>query len=209
MNQIKLATEQLIAFVLVDESGSEVVGLGGAFAVEISKNGAAFEPGLGSKAEIDHGWYTYLLTINDTDTAGPLVVKVDADGAVQQNLLYMVKSALSWDAGEGPNILTAQEAAAILRCGESDPTMLMLLPQVDAYLNYATGRTWEDDYPVREEAKSAARMLLVQWHENPGMIGAAGGAHVPLSFGLNAALFQLKILALQLSDEEEEEEVSP
>jgi hypothetical protein len=106
-------------------------------------------------------------------------------------------------------ILTSEEAANVLRCEIDDPNMLDLLPSVDAYINYATGRTWGEDVPIRDEAKTVARMLLVQWHENPGMIGAAGGAHVPLSFGLNAALFQLKILALQLSDEEEEEEVSP
>lgn len=92
------------------------------------------------------------------------------------------------------NILTATEAANILRCAETDPAMLDLLPQVDAYIQNATGRDWAADDPVPPEAKSAARMLLVRWHEDPGSM-AAGAS---LGFGLTAALVQLEALALQL-----------
>lgn len=95
------------------------------------------------------------------------------------------------------NILTAAEAANTLRCDETDPAMLDLLPSVDAYIRMATGRDWAADNPVRAEAKSAARMLLTMWHENPAMLGQAGS----LSFGLQAALLQLETLALMLGSE--------
>ncbi len=99
------------------------------------------------------------------------------------------------------NILTAEEAATVLRCAEDDPLMLQLLDQVDAYINDATGWDWTADYPdnVYPQAKSAARMLLVKWHENPGMVGTEDA----LSFGLRAALIQLKALALELAETEE------
>lgn len=93
------------------------------------------------------------------------------------------------------NILTAAEAAIVLRCETSDPDMLALLPLVDAYVKNATGRDWTQDSTIYPEAKSAARMLLVQWHENPGMVG---GGQVPLHFGLTSALVQLEAIALSL-----------
>ncbi|NMC84294.1 MAG: phage gp6-like head-tail connector protein [Anaerolineaceae bacterium] len=96
------------------------------------------------------------------------------------------------------NILTESEAAKVLRTGEDDPVMLDLLPQVDAYIENATGRDWAADEPIQAAAKSAARMLLVRWYEDPG--GMAAG--VSLGFGLNAALVQLKVLALELAEEE-------
>ncbi len=91
------------------------------------------------------------------------------------------------------NILTAGEAAVVLRCDASDAAMLALLPQVDAYIKNATGRDWASDSSIRPEAKSAARMLLVLWHENPGMMIESGA----LSHGLRAALTQLEAISLQ------------
>ena len=97
-------------------------------------------------------------------------------------------------------ILNTNEAATVLRCAEDDPNMLDLLPAVDTYLANATGIDWAaDDYEIPQEAKNAARMLLVMWHENPAMIGMPGSS---LGFGLAAVLMQLKALALQLEEEE-------
>lgn len=94
------------------------------------------------------------------------------------------------------NILTETEAASVLRVEIDDQVMMDLLPQVDAYIQMATGRDWAADSPVRPEARSAARMLLVKWYEDPGAMGVAyGGA---LGFGLSASLTQLEALALQL-----------
>jgi hypothetical protein len=92
------------------------------------------------------------------------------------------------------NILTTTEGANALRTATNDVLMLDLLSQVDAYINNATGRDWTADSPIRPEAKAAARMLLVRWHEDPGGM-AAGSA---LGFGLSAAVVQLEALALQL-----------
>ncbi|HCS40392.1 MAG TPA: hypothetical protein DIW44_12515 [Anaerolineaceae bacterium] len=92
------------------------------------------------------------------------------------------------------NILTASEAATVLRCDITDADMLALLPLVDDYLFQATSHDWAKDDPINITAKSAARMLLVLWHENPSMITSG---MTTLSFGLNAVLMQLKSLALR------------
>jgi hypothetical protein len=89
-------------------------------------------------------------------------------------------------------ILTTTEASNVLRCSIDDSNMLALLPMVDGFIVQATGHDWAVDNPIREEAKSAARMLLVRWHEDPGGM-AAGSA---LGFGLSACLVQLEALAL-------------
>lgn len=99
------------------------------------------------------------------------------------------------------NILTAAEAAVVLRTTTDDANMLALLPQVDAYLQNATGWDWAADAVISETAKAAARMLLVQWHENPGGLG---GQQTALNFGLTACLVQMEALALVLLDPEEE-----
>jgi hypothetical protein len=93
-------------------------------------------------------------------------------------------------------ILTDIEAANVLRCEPNDPFMLDLLPAVDAYLKQATGRDWAADTTVYTEAKAAARILLVQWHEDPGMM--IGSQANTLSGGLAACLAQLEAKALEL-----------
>lgn len=92
------------------------------------------------------------------------------------------------------NILTATEASNVLRTTTTDVLMLNMLPAIDAYIRNATGHDWAGDTTIREEAKSAARMLLVLWYENPAMIG--GGVST-LASGLTAVLTQLEALALR------------
>ncbi len=97
------------------------------------------------------------------------------------------------------NILTPSEAANVLRTEVTDALLLDLLPQVDAYIREATGRDWAADTPIHPEAKSAARMLLVMWYENPAMLGSGISS---LSHGLSAALTQLEAKALELAEAE-------
>jgi hypothetical protein len=97
------------------------------------------------------------------------------------------------------NILTAAEASRVLRdIPEDDDLMLELLPSVDRHIETATGRAWQNDDPIDEAAKSAARMLLTMWYENPAMVGKVD----VLTYGLNAALTQLEALALKWQDYE-------
>ncbi len=98
------------------------------------------------------------------------------------------------------NILTTQEAANCLRCDVTDPNMLDLMPQVDAYIKNATGYDWTLDTPINPVAKSAARILIAMWHANPGML-AYGES--PLIFGLSSALIQLEAIyqATQTTDD--------
>lgn len=81
-----------ILFVMVDSAGAEVAGLGTTFTLQLSKNGAAFTGGLGDKAEIGSGWYSYVSTTADANTIGPVGIKVTGSGAIQQNLEYVVGS---------------------------------------------------------------------------------------------------------------------
>ena len=91
-----------------------------------------------------------------------------------------------------PNILSAEEGAKVLRCATDDPLMLVLLAGVDAYIEMATGRDWQNDATIREEAKNAARILLVRAHEDPGAMAQPPAS---LSWGLSACLAQLEALA--------------
>ena len=93
------------------------------------------------------------------------------------------------------NILTAAEAAIVLRVDATDPAMLQLLPMVDGYIKTATGRNWTADTTIEPMAKAAAQILLVQWYETPGMLGQG---LTTLAAGLTACLAQLEALALEL-----------
>jgi|SaaInl4_150m_RNA_FD_contig_31_1242168_length_2915_multi_3_in_0_out_0_5 hypothetical protein len=94
------------------------------------------------------------------------------------------------------NILTAAEASGVLRgVAEDDAELLALLPLIDTYIERATGRDWAVDNPIDNGAKAAARMILVQWHENPAQVGASGLRS--LNLGIDAALTQLEAEALK------------
>ncbi len=69
------------------------------------------------------------------------------------------------------NILTLQQAANALHVNVNDARMIDLLPQVDKFIQDATGRDWTEDAEKNATAISAATMLLVMWFENPSMIG--------------------------------------
>lgn len=188
---IHLRQSQLVSFVLVNSAGVEVPGLGTTFTVQISKNGGAFADSTGAKTEIGNGWYTYTLSTAETDTEGALAVKITGSGVQQQNLVYQISGSVL-EAGAGGNILTSAEAAAILRCEEDDPNMLLLLPAIDAYIKRGS-RDWTTEATIPQEAKNAARIALVQWHENPGMILSELET---LSLGFRACMSQLRAMSL-------------
>jgi hypothetical protein len=92
------------------------------------------------------------------------------------------------------NILSASEAAVVLRVDETDPAMLQLLPLVDAHLKNATGHDWAADGSIEPIAKSAAQILVALWYENPSMVGQGVTS---LNFGLTDCIVQLEALALR------------
>ncbi len=92
------------------------------------------------------------------------------------------------------NILTAAEAAVVLRTISTDQALLALLPQVDAYIQHATGRDWTTDTTIHPVAKAAARILLVRGYEDPGALGQVPSS---LSWGVTACLAQLEAIAQQ------------
>lgn len=86
----ELNQQNLITFVMVDSTNTEVTGLGATFTLLISKAGGAFAAGLGTKNEIAGGWYKYLATAAEADTIGPISIRATGAGTVQQNLEYVV-----------------------------------------------------------------------------------------------------------------------
>ena len=92
MYDLTLNAANPIPFVLVDANNVEVAGLGAAFTVLVSKNGAGFGASAGTKAELAGGWYLYTATAGECDTAGPLALRVTGAGCAQQNLVYRVIS---------------------------------------------------------------------------------------------------------------------
>lgn len=88
----KRSQQNLITFVLVDVAGNEVLGLAGTFTLAVSKAGAGFAPGAGTKGEIGSGWYKYLSTAAEANTVGPVAIKVTDALIKQQNLEYIVES---------------------------------------------------------------------------------------------------------------------
>ena len=88
----ELGQQNLITFVMIDGSGGEVSGLDGLLTISISKNGGAFVGANGTDDEIGNGWYSYLSTAAEADTAGPVSITVTGAGAVQQNLEYVVRA---------------------------------------------------------------------------------------------------------------------
>lgn len=93
-------------------------------------------------------------------------------------------------------ILSKAQAINVLRCEESDPRVMDLLPQVDAYIKKATGRDWAQDAVKNPLAVSAATMLLVMWYDVPGQMGSQI-TDSPLSYGLTNILSQLETEALK------------
>ena len=93
------------------------------------------------------------------------------------------------------NILTAQQAANAVRVDATDLRLLDLLPQVDLFIQNATGRDWTQDTAKHPVAVSAATMLLVQWFDDPGQIDSGKNSTPP--FGLMSTLTQLEAEALK------------
>lgn len=91
----RLNLSNTIDFVMVDNSGFEVPGLGTTFEVMIAKNNGGFAPGIGSKEEIGLGWYRYVATAGESDTPGPVAIAVTHLDTVQQNLEYVVEQRAS------------------------------------------------------------------------------------------------------------------
>lgn len=79
-----------ISFILADDGGAEVTGIGSTFSLQIRKAGGSFAVGQGTKAEIGFGWYQYVTTAGECDTVGELLIVVTHAGVQQQNLVYTV-----------------------------------------------------------------------------------------------------------------------
>lgn len=82
--------QNLATFVMVDGSGGEVSGLDGLLSIEVAKAGGSFQAAAGTQGEIGSGWYKYLSTAVESDTDGPISIRITGPGAIQQNLEYVI-----------------------------------------------------------------------------------------------------------------------
>lgn len=91
------------------------------------------------------------------------------------------------------NILTAEEAARAVAVEPMDEKLLDILPQVDAYINGATGHDWTADKTIHPEAKAAARIYLVLLYDLMSMQQNQTDA---LNRALSSSLARLETLAM-------------
>lgn len=75
-----------ITFVMVDGAGAELTGL--TLSIELRSTGGSFTAAAGTVAEIGNGWYSYICTVGEA-VPGPISVRVNGSGALQQNLEYV------------------------------------------------------------------------------------------------------------------------
>lgn len=75
-----------VTFVMVDSSGNELTGL--TISMEIRVTGQSFQAVAGTLLEIGYGWYSYTCTAAEA-VVGPISIRANASGAVQQNLEYI------------------------------------------------------------------------------------------------------------------------
>lgn len=93
------------------------------------------------------------------------------------------------------NILTADEASRVVMVDPTDERLADVLPQVDSYIQQATGRDWTQDATIRPEAKAAARLQLALTYD----LGAMQPSQINiLRSGLISALTQLEAIAAGL-----------
>jgi hypothetical protein len=151
--------------------------------------------------ELSDGFYEIELTAAQLNFIGRAKFQIfDIDVILPYFESWQIVSTIDYESiviEEETHILTAAEASIVLRCTVTDSAMLAILPGIDAFIQRATGRNWALEDPIPEEAKNAARMLLVMWHENPGMMG---GESQPLGFGLAACFFQLTTLGMNIRE---------
>lgn len=87
------------------------------------------------------------------------------------------------------NILTAVEASRVVMVDPTDERLADVLPQVDSYIQQATGRDWTQDDPINPVAKRAARLQLALTYD----LGAMQPSQINiLRSGLICALTQLE-----------------
>lgn len=75
-----------VTFVMVDSADNELTGL--TLSIEVRVTGQTFQAALGSWGEIGNGWYYYICDPSEA-VVGPVSIRVNAAGAVQQNLEYV------------------------------------------------------------------------------------------------------------------------
>jgi hypothetical protein len=90
------------------------------------------------------------------------------------------------------NILTAEEAARVVAVDPADDKLADVLPQVDAYIQHATGRDWTQDTEIRPEAKAAARLQLALIYD---LMAMQPSQIASLRAGLVSSLAQLETIA--------------
>jgi len=124
-DNILINSTEKIVFTLKDTTGTVVAGLGTAFVLQVSKNGGAFGASAGTKAEIGSGWYSYVFTATESNTLGPLAVKITHASIEQKNLTYEVVGS---DWSSVPASVTVSDLKAYLGVtGAADDDLLTSL----------------------------------------------------------------------------------
>lgn len=94
------------------------------------------------------------------------------------------------------NILTIDEAIRVVMVDSTDERLLDVLPQVDTYINGATGHDWAKDVTINLEAKAAARLYLALTYDLMSMQKSQTDA---LNRALISSLTRLESIAIVLN----------
>lgn len=81
-----------IVFLLVDAEDYSTPVTEAQPSVAVSKNGGEFAPASGTAEEIGFGWYRIVLTAEETDTDGPLILRAYAEGTSEWRDIMQVYS---------------------------------------------------------------------------------------------------------------------
>lgn len=89
---IENGTTPKIVFLLVDDGDGYTASTGKAPSAQISKNGGAFAAITDTITEIGNGWYEFDLTATETNTDGPIILRVTEASSLEWREKYEVKS---------------------------------------------------------------------------------------------------------------------
>lgn len=90
--RIDNGTAAVIVFFMADSSDHRTAKTGLTPSVNISKNGGAFASSGGTVAEISNGFYKYTFTATETNTNGPLAVRITGTAADEWRDIHEVRT---------------------------------------------------------------------------------------------------------------------
>ena len=150
-------------FVITDATtGANKPGLGTGFTVQIQKGLAPFALGLGTKAELGNGWYSYTAASSEADTPGKVAIYITAPGAADQNLEAWVGTVTPSNAATG----TGAPSPGAELLGFAYPNRALSLAEYARLISYDEPAFWgfyydgQTRFDCRTQWTQAQRLMV-------------------------------------------------